>query len=49
MAAAKATFPRMGAEIKASLSFPSFYDNFSNGEVSNDDLASELQSAINAL
>jgi chromate reductase len=49
MAAAKATFPRMGAELKASLSVPSFYDNFSNGEISNEALASELQSAIDSL
>jgi len=49
MAAAEATFPRMGADLKASFSFPSFYDNFSEGEISNQALASELQSAIDSL
>jgi chromate reductase, NAD(P)H dehydrogenase (quinone) len=49
MEAAKSTFPRMGAELKASLSVPSFYDNFSNGEITNQTLASELQSSINSL
>ena len=49
MEAAKATFPRMGAELKASLSVPSFYDNFSNGEITNEALACELQSVIDSL
>ena len=49
MEAAKATFPRMGAELKASFSLPSFYDNFTDGEISNRALASALQSAINSL
>ncbi len=49
MEAAKATFPRMGAELKASFSLPSFYDNFTDGEISNQALASALESAINSL
>ncbi|MEO1856999.1 MAG: hypothetical protein ABGY95_06490 [Rubritalea sp.] len=47
--AAKATFPHMGADLEASFSVPSFYDNFSNGEITNEALASELQSAIDSL
>ena len=49
MATAKATFPRMGADLKASFSFPSFYDNFSEEGITNEALASELQSAIDSL
>ena len=30
MAAGKATFPRMGADLKASFSLPSFHKNFSD-------------------
>lgn len=45
--AAKATFPRMGANLKASFSLPSFYDNFSTDEgITDDALASELTQAI---
>ncbi|XOV69942.1 MAG: NADPH-dependent FMN reductase [Verrucomicrobiota bacterium] len=50
MEAAKATFPRMGADLRASFSLPSFYDNFDvNQGVLNADLAAQLQSAIAAM
>jgi len=48
MEAAKATFPRMGAQVKATFSLPSFYDNFSENGISDADLASKLQEAIAA-
>lgn len=45
--AAKATFPRMGADLKASFSLPSFYDNFSADKgITDIQLASEFDSAI---
>ena len=48
--AAKATFPRMGADLKATFSLPSFYDNFSAGEgVTDPALAAELATAVAAL
>jgi len=45
--AAKATFPRMGADLRASFSLPSFYDNFDreNG-VTDMELAACLSAAI---
>ncbi|MFC4992011.1 NADPH-dependent FMN reductase [Rubritalea tangerina] len=46
MESAKATFPRMGAQLAATFSLPSFYDNFSNGEITNPTLAQELKTAI---
>lgn len=50
MEAAKATFPRMGADLRASFSLPSFHDNFDvNQGVLNADLAAQLQSAIAAM
>jgi NAD(P)H-dependent FMN reductase len=50
MEAAKATFPRMGADRRASFSLPSFYENFDvNQGVLNADLAAQLQSAIAAM
>ena len=50
MEAAKATFPRMGADLRASFSLPSFYENFDvNQGVLNADLAAQLQSAIAAM
>ena len=48
MEAAKATFPRMGADLKATFSLPSFYENFSEGSVSNPELAGKLAEAIQA-
>lgn len=35
-------FPRMGAKIVSSMSFPSFYDNFSEGDIVNSELKSKL-------
>ena len=49
LAAAEATFPRMGADLKASLTFPSFYDNFAEGKVTNSELADQLTEAVGKL
>jgi len=50
MEAAKATFPRMGADLRGSLSLPSFYDNFdANQGVLHADLSTQLQKAIAAM
>lgn len=49
MEAAKATFPRMGADLKASFSLPSFYDNFSPEGIADAGLADQLAEAIQAL
>lgn len=46
MAAAQATFPRMGAKLAASFSLPSFYDNFSDTGISDPELSASLQQAI---
>ena len=44
---AKATFPRMGADLKASFSLPSFYDNFkAESGVQDPALAKSLEEAI---
>ena len=49
MDTAKATFPRMGANLKATFSLPSFHDNFSaDSGVTPADLAAGLQEAIDA-
>ncbi len=47
LAAAEATFPHLGGNIVASLSLPSFYDNFSeeNG-ISDPALASQMSEAV---
>jgi len=48
--AGKATFPRMGADLRASFSLPSFHDNFAEGEgIRDPELAAQLQAAVNAL
>jgi chromate reductase len=48
--AAKATFPRMGADLRATFSLPSFYDNFSaETGVTDPALAAELQTAVATL
>ncbi|MFK5921055.1 MAG: NAD(P)H-dependent oxidoreductase [Verrucomicrobiota bacterium] len=45
--AAKATFPRMGADLKADFSLPSFYDNFSPDKgITDNKLAADLSKAI---
>lgn len=47
MAAAEATFPRMGADLKASFSLPSFYDNFSDKDgITEAELARQLAEAV---
>ena len=47
MSAARSTFPRMGADVRSSFVFPSFFDNFSDGEgITNSELALELDSAV---
>jgi chromate reductase len=43
--------PRFGGQIKASLSVPTFAENFNSdsGAVSNDEIGAQLQSAVNCL
>ncbi len=49
MAAASATFPRMGADLRATFSLPAFYENFAPEEgIKDPALAAELQEAIAA-
>ena len=43
---AKDRFPRHDANIVANYSLPSFNDHFSDGRITNDDLNTELQSAV---
>ncbi|MFT4802294.1 MAG: chromate reductase [Flavobacteriaceae bacterium] len=44
---AKSTFPRMGANLIADFSLPSFYDNFSENDISNKELKEDLIDKIN--
>jgi NAD(P)H-dependent FMN reductase len=46
---AKNAFPRYGADIKATFSFPSFYENFDlvNNRISNPELDRELRKIVN--
>ena len=45
--AAKQSFPHLGANIVASFSLPSYYDNFSGSDgIKDTDLNSELQAAV---
>lgn len=47
---AKATFPRMGADLRATFSLPSFHDNFSADDgVTDPALAAELTTAVASL
>ncbi|MBK1832430.1 NADPH-dependent FMN reductase [Roseibacillus ishigakijimensis] len=47
LAAAEATFPRMGAELKATFSLPNFHDNFSPKEgIQDETLKEKLSSAV---
>jgi NAD(P)H-dependent FMN reductase len=39
-------FPFMGASITDTFTLPSFYDNFNNGEISDESLKKELQSKV---
>lgn len=47
--AAKTSFPYLGANVVASFSLPSFYDNFSEGKISNTELLEKLQGEVNSL
>ncbi|MBT8044413.1 MAG: NAD(P)H-dependent oxidoreductase [Verrucomicrobiae bacterium] len=49
LAAAEATFPRMGADLKASFSLPGFYDHFSDDGISDADLSSQFSNALESL
>ena len=44
---ALARFPYMGGNIVGSMSFPSFYDNFKDGEIVNVNLKENLYKLIN--
>lgn len=46
---AKGRFPYMGGNIIADLSFPSFYDNFKDGDIVDDNLNKQLQTAVDKL
>ncbi|USD40363.1 NAD(P)H-dependent oxidoreductase [Vibrio sp. SCSIO 43135] len=48
LAAAVGSAPYFGGNVKASVSVPSFYDNFNfeTGAVSNDEIAAELKQAV---
>ncbi|MEM9283336.1 MAG: NADPH-dependent FMN reductase [Verrucomicrobiota bacterium] len=48
MEAAKATFPRMGADLKGSFSLPSFYDNFSEEGITDLEMAEGLKQAVSS-
>ena len=43
---AKGRFPFMGGNIVADFSFPSFFDNFSEGKISNEDLDKQLKEKV---
>lgn len=51
LASAVGSAPYFNAVVKASLSVPSFYDNFDMalGQLKNDDLTAKLQTAVNTL
>ena len=44
--AAAQTFPRMGADLKATFSLPSFQDHFEDGKITDTDLDAQLTSAV---
>lgn len=46
---AAATFPRMGGDLRATFSLPSFYDNFDSSGVKDEALAIELRKAVDLL
>ena len=46
MEAGKSTFPRMGAKLAATFSLPSFYENFTDQGIKDDQLASHLDDAV---
>ena len=43
--------PRFGGQVKASVSVPSFAENFDadSGAISNDEIGAQLQAAVNCL
>ncbi|GGD10601.1 NADPH-dependent FMN reductase [Hyunsoonleella pacifica] len=43
---AKGRFPFMGGNIVADFSFPSFFDNFSEGKITNEDLDKQLKEKV---
>lgn len=43
---AKSRFPYNGADIVASMSFPSFFENFKEGEISDEKLSEQLSSEV---
>jgi hypothetical protein len=43
---AQGRFPYMGGAIKGTFMFPSFGDNFSNGDITNTDLKSQLVAEV---
>lgn len=49
LAASEATFPRMGANLAATFPLPSFYDNFADGKVTDEELATSLAESVKAL
>ncbi len=50
LAAAEATFPRMGADLKGTFSLPSFNDNFDADEgITDPDLAAKLRETVAVL
>ncbi|MEZ9309514.1 NADPH-dependent FMN reductase, partial [Vibrio cyclitrophicus] len=48
LGAATASVPYFGGNVKASLSVPSFYDNFDfeSGSISNEEIAAQIKDAI---
>ena len=44
--ATKDSFPYFGGNVITDFSLPSFYDNFTNGTISNEDLLKDLESKI---
>ncbi|KHT41098.1 NADPH-dependent FMN reductase [Vibrio sinaloensis] len=51
LAAAVASAPYFGADVKASVSVPSFYDNFDfeTGSINNPEIAAEIKQAVSRL
>lgn len=46
---AKGRFPYMGGHIVSDMSFPSFFDNFKDGEIADENLKKQLQTAVDKL
>lgn len=43
---AKSTFPHLGGNIVSSISVPSFYENFKEGKIVNDEIESEIKKVL---